>query len=45
MAHAGSSPFLEVGQFAGYELYGKTVPAGGMVTGIGRVSGYDRARC
>ena len=34
-----STPFLEVGQFAGYELYGKTVPAGGMVTGIGRVSG------
>jgi len=35
------SPFLEVGQFAGYELYGKTVPAGGMVTGIGRVSGVE----
>lgn len=35
------SPFLEVGQFAGYELYGKTVPAGGMVAGIGRVSGVE----
>lgn len=34
------SPFLEFSQFAGYELYGKEeVPAGGIITGIGRVSG------
>lgn len=34
------SPFLEFSQFAGYELYGnEEVPAGGIITGIGRVSG------
>nr|XP_006627244.1 PREDICTED: methylcrotonoyl-CoA carboxylase beta chain, mitochondrial [Lepisosteus oculatus] len=34
------SPFLELSQFAGYQLYGKEeVPAGGIITGIGRVSG------
>uniref|UniRef100_A0A668SVD9 Methylcrotonoyl-CoA carboxylase beta chain, mitochondrial n=1 Tax=Oreochromis aureus TaxID=47969 RepID=A0A668SVD9_OREAU len=36
------SPFLEFSQFAGYELYGKEeVPAGGIITGIGRVSGVE----
>lgn len=36
------SPFLELGQFAGYELYGKEeVPAGGIIAGIGRVSGVE----
>lgn len=36
------SPFLELGQLAGYELYGKEeVPAGGLIVGIGRVSGIE----
>lgn len=36
------SPFLELSQLAAFQLYGKEdVPAGGIVTGIGRVSGYD----
>ena len=31
---------MELSQLAGYELYGdEEVPAGGIVTGIGRVSG------
>ena len=34
------SPFLELSQLAGHNLYGKeVVPAGGIVTGIGRVNG------
>lgn len=34
------SPFLELSKLAGYKLYGKEeVPAGGIITGIGRVSG------
>uniref|UniRef100_A0A673XQB0 methylcrotonoyl-CoA carboxylase n=1 Tax=Salmo trutta TaxID=8032 RepID=A0A673XQB0_SALTR len=34
--------FLEFSQFAAYELYGKEeVPAGGIITGIGRVSGVE----
>ncbi|KAK2164139.1 hypothetical protein LSH36_68g06013 [Paralvinella palmiformis] len=33
------SPFLEFSQLAGYQLYGNDdVPAGGIITGIGRVS-------
>ncbi|KAI8855110.1 carboxyl transferase [Chytridium lagenaria] len=35
------SPFLEFSQFAGYKLYDDDVPAGGIVTGIGRVSGVE----
>uniref|UniRef100_A0A7N8WQ75 methylcrotonoyl-CoA carboxylase n=1 Tax=Mastacembelus armatus TaxID=205130 RepID=A0A7N8WQ75_9TELE len=36
------TPFLEFSQFAAYELYGKEeVPAGGMITGVGRVSGVE----
>ncbi|XP_060572168.1 methylcrotonoyl-CoA carboxylase beta chain, mitochondrial-like [Ruditapes philippinarum] len=36
------SPFLELSQLAGYELYkGEDVPAGGIITGIGRVSGVE----
>jgi len=36
------SPFLELSQLAGYALYGKEeVPAGGIVTGVGRVSGVE----
>ncbi len=35
-----ASPFLELSQMAGFKLYGKEeVPAGGIVTGIGRVKG------
>jgi len=34
------SPFLELSQLAGYNLYGKEeVPAGGIISGVGRVSG------
>jgi hypothetical protein len=35
------SPFLELSQFAGYELYKDPVPAGGIITGIGRVAGVE----
>jgi len=35
------SPFLELSQFAGYEMYDDPVPAGGIITGIGRVSGRE----
>ncbi|XP_059154785.1 methylcrotonoyl-CoA carboxylase beta chain, mitochondrial-like [Physella acuta] len=36
------SPFLEFSQLAGYELYGEDhVPAGGIITGIGRVGGVE----
>ncbi|CAO3608969.1 unnamed protein product [Cunninghamella blakesleeana] len=36
-----NSPFLELSQLAGYELYEDDVPAGGIITGIGRVSGVE----
>ncbi|CAG8522907.1 8094_t:CDS:10 [Cetraspora pellucida] len=32
------SPFLEFSQLAGYKLYSDDIPAGGIITGIGRVS-------
>jgi len=36
------TPFLEFSQFAGYELYGKeNVASGGMITGIGQISGRN----
>ena len=35
------SPFLEFSQFAGWDMYDDTVPAGGILTGIGRVSGRE----
>ncbi|XP_067665387.1 methylcrotonoyl-CoA carboxylase beta chain, mitochondrial-like [Haliotis asinina] len=36
------SPFLELSQLAGYNLYkGEDVPAGGIITGIGRVSNVE----
>ena len=36
------SPFLEFSQLAGHELYGaENVPAGGIITGIGKVSGVE----
>ena len=35
------SPFLELSQFAGYKMYKSSVPAGGIITGIGRVVGNE----
>ena len=35
------SPFLELSPLAGHGLYGDAVPAGGIVTGIGRVMGRE----
>jgi len=36
------SPFLEIGQFAGYEMYGDdNVAAGGLIAGIGRINGQE----
>ncbi len=33
--------FLELSALAGYELDGETIPAGGIITGVGRVMGVD----
>ena len=36
------APFLELSQLAAFDMYGKDdVPAAGLVTGIGRVSGQE----
>ena len=35
------APFLELSQFAGWDMYGGEVAAGGIITGIGRVSGVE----
>jgi len=36
------SPFLEIGQFAGYQMYGDDhIAAGGLITGIGQVNGRE----
>ena len=35
------SPFLEIGQLAGHELYDDVIPAAGLIAGIGRVSGTE----
>ena len=35
------SPFLEIGQFAAFDMYGGEVPAAGLVAGIGRVAGRE----
>lgn len=35
------SDFLELSIFAGYELYEDDIPAGGIITGIGRVMGTE----
>jgi 3-methylcrotonyl-CoA carboxylase beta subunit len=35
------SPFLELSQFAAYGMYGETIPAAGIITGIGRVAGRE----
>ena len=36
-----ASPFLELSQFAGFGMYKNQVPAGGVITGIGRVHGVE----
>ncbi|OYV66291.1 MAG: methylcrotonoyl-CoA carboxylase, partial [Acidiphilium sp. 21-66-27] len=36
-----ASPFLEFSQLAGHGMYDEPVPAGGIITGIGRVSGRE----
>ncbi len=36
-----ASPFLELSQFAAYKIYDFDVPAAGIITGIGRVSGRE----
>lgn len=35
------SPFLELSQFAGFNLYDDAVPAGGIITGIGLINGQE----
>jgi 3-methylcrotonyl-CoA carboxylase beta subunit len=35
------SPFLELSQFAAYQVYDDEVPAAGLIAGIGRVSGRE----
>ena len=35
------SDFLELSPLAGYELYEEELPAGGIITGIGRIMGID----
>jgi 3-methylcrotonyl-CoA carboxylase beta subunit len=35
------TPFLELSQFAAYHVYDEPVPAAGILTGIGRVSGRE----
>ncbi len=35
------SPFLELSQFAGFEMYGEPVPSGGLIAGIGQVMGQE----
>jgi len=35
------SPFLEIGQFAAFGMYGEDIPAAGMIAGVGRVEGRE----
>ena len=35
------SPFLELSQLAAYQVYDEDVPAAGIITGVGRVSGVE----
>ena len=35
------TPFLEFSQFAAYEVYAGTVPAAGLISGIGRIGGHE----
>ena len=36
-----NAPFLELSAFAAYEVYDEAIPAAGIVTGIGKVSGRE----
>ncbi len=36
-----ASPFLELGQFAAWDMYDDEVPSAGIITGIGRVCGVE----
>jgi len=36
------SPFLEIGQFAAWDMYGGDIASAGMIAGIGRVEGTDK---
>jgi 3-methylcrotonyl-CoA carboxylase beta subunit len=35
------TPFLEIGQLAGHDLYQDWIPSAGIITGIGRVAGLE----
>jgi 3-methylcrotonyl-CoA carboxylase beta subunit len=35
------SPFLEIGAFAGHDMYDNAAPGGGAIAGVGRVHGRD----
>ena len=35
------SPFLELSQLAAYQVYQETIPAAGIITGIGRIHGQE----
>ncbi|MCA0016438.1 methylcrotonoyl-CoA carboxylase [Mesorhizobium sp. B292B1B] len=35
------SPFLEIGQFAAWSMYGEDIPSAGIIAGIGRVEGTE----
>ncbi len=35
------TPFLEFSQLAAYEVYADSVPAAGLISGIGRICGQD----
>ncbi|MCA8907406.1 MAG: methylcrotonoyl-CoA carboxylase, partial [Rhodospirillaceae bacterium] len=35
------APFMELSQLAAHEVYGEDVPAAGILTGVGRVSGVE----
>jgi 3-methylcrotonyl-CoA carboxylase beta subunit len=35
------TPFLELSQLAGYEMYNGDAPCGGVITGIGRINGIE----
>ncbi|MDF2643633.1 MAG: carboxyl transferase protein, partial [Pseudomonas sp.] len=35
------SPFLEIGQLAAWQVYDESVPAAGLIAGIGRIAGVE----
>lgn len=35
------SPFLEIGQFAAWSMYGEDIPSAGIIIGVGRVEGTE----